>query len=149
MKYLILSILLFSMASCAQRDKRTEIFDDYLKRLYNVSIPEAPHNYIVFPENVGCVGCSIKTYNFIMGKKLPDVTLICSEKLTATMPPGIKYPVLVDTFSEIERMNLETQNVGIIATKDHRIDRIISLQVNNIDSILPNYFRATDILASN
>lgn len=76
-----------------------------------------------------------------MSRKLTDVTLICTEDLAATLPPRSTYEVLIDTFGEIEKLNLQTQNVAIFSTREHKIDSVISIRANNLDSVLVQYFR--------
>jgi len=138
---MILAVLLINMAACAPADQQTQVFSDYLYRLYRQKIPAEQHSYVIFPRNVGCAGCSSYTYQFVTSRKLANVTLICPDGFAATLPSPTAYKVLTDTFGEIETLNLQTQNVAIFSTREHKINQIISIQANNLDSVLTHYFQ--------
>ena len=141
MKYTILAALLFiNLCACEPIDQRTKIFSDYLNKTYGLKIPKPQHTYIAFPKNVGCLGCSAHTFEFVTSHKFKNVTLICNPSQTETLPPNNFYEILTDTFDDIEHLNLQTQNVAIIETKDEKINQIVSIQANTIDSVLNNYF---------
>lgn len=142
MKFLILlvTIAVISLSACIQPSKQTKIFSDYLEKIYQKQIPEAEHTYVSFPKNVGCFGCSVHTFNFLLANRFPNVTLICNENQIEQLPIKSAYEILVDSDAELEQLNLNTQNVAIIETSGKEIKRIVNIQADNIDSTLTTYF---------
>ncbi|MEO6833919.1 MAG: hypothetical protein ABI378_14695 [Chitinophagaceae bacterium] len=133
-------IIVISLSACKQPNKQTKIFSDYLERTYQKEIPEAEHTYVSFPKNVGCLGCGVHTFNFLLANQFPNVTLICNESQIGQLPIKSTYEILVDSNAELEQLNLNTQNVAILETSDRQIKRIVSIQADNIDSTLNAYF---------
>lgn len=140
MKCMILvALAAIELASCSGRKGADAIFSDYLQRVHHAQIPERRHTYVVFPECVGCKGCSAHTMDYLLAHRFRDVTVICGENNSGYLT-GSNYPTLIDSQEEIEHLNLQTQNVAILVTNKKRLEQIISLQANNLDSILPAYF---------
>ncbi|MBS1615853.1 MAG: hypothetical protein JST06_07000 [Bacteroidetes bacterium] len=140
MKYMILAALaVIELASCSARKGPDAIFSDYLQRVHHVQIPEGKHTYVVFPECLGCKGCSAHAMDYLATHHFQDVTVICGND-NADYLEDASYPVLIDSQSEIEHLNLQTQNVAILTTRNGELEKIISLQANNLDSSLISYF---------
>ncbi len=81
--------------------------------------------------------------DYLVSHQFNDVTIICTDGNSEYFN-GASYPVLVDTDAEIERLNLRTQNVALLTTDKRRLEQIISLQANNLDSMLIAYFSQED-----
>ncbi len=140
MKYMIFWVVVITeLLSCTGRKGASDIFSDYLQLVHHTEIPKGTHTYVVVPENIGCVGCSTHTIDYLTTHRLNRVTVICGPSNAEYFQGGF-YPVLVDSLSEIEHLNLQTQNVAILATKDGELKEIISLQANDLDSTLAAYF---------
>ena len=81
--------------------------------------------------------------DYLVSHQFNDVTIICTDG-NRNHFIGTSYQVLVDSDAEIERLNLQTQNVALLTTNKGRLDQIISLQANNLDSMLIAYFSQED-----
>ncbi|MBS1774737.1 MAG: hypothetical protein JSS64_00465 [Bacteroidetes bacterium] len=140
MKYLIFLSLFISLGACSHVPTQSEIFADYLQKNFQKEIPLNHHTYVSFPKNSGCLGCSEHTLSFLLSNNFDNVTIICSETQKEQIASITNNEVLVDLLSELEHLNLNTQNVAIIETEHSKIKQIISIQANNLDSILKAYF---------
>lgn len=136
----LLALMTISVMACERQSFQSKIFSDYLRRRFDKEMPMEKHTYVTFPKSVGCMGCSVHTLDYLIVNRFKDVTLICNEDQLNSMPPDLGYEVLVDSTGEIERLNLQTQNVAILVSTEHKLQEIISIQPNSIDSVLESYF---------
>lgn len=130
-------MLLLVAIGCNKELGETKVFSSYLRERYKAEIPKKRHAFIVFPTS-GCQGCKEYALDYFSSRHFENVTIICGTKQAQVI--GTTNAVLIDKDAEIGSLNLNTQNVAIIWTEDKKVDRIIPLQSDNIDSLLELYF---------
>ena len=140
MKYIIsISILLLLMTNCKnyKEDVYSKSFNDYLSFLFNKKIPKDSSKYIIIPKDIGCSGCRNSTINHINTCiNAMNLFVICSDEASKYIIRKNNLNVLIDSFGEIEKYNLQTQNTVIINTFNGKIIGIYPLTPENIDSML-------------
>lgn len=137
MKKTIVLLLIIALCGCEKKqDPQSKIFNTYLTKTFNTSIPGVMHYYLIIPK-LGCAGCVEATLQeintFLSEQPSNDITIITSRE---TLPAiTTKVPILYDTSGLLDVLNLNIYNVCIVQTKNHRVSFIKPIQMNETDCI--------------
>ncbi len=138
----LLAIMLILNMFCAERTENkaidnTEIFSNYLNKVHGYSIPKETKHFVIIPKHMGCPNCKLLTWEYFNSNKMDtNCVLICSRDYLDEINKKFRNTILIDTLSVIERLNLNTQEIAIITTREKRIINIINLNPNNINQAL-------------
>lgn len=114
-------------SSCKERTSNTDIFNEYLKNVFNYEIPNEEATFVIIPR-IGCSGCMVGIVDVIKDSQLihdDKVSLILANDKFQDDWKSIN--VFVDSFYIIEEYNIPISSITIIETNVGKVDTIINL----------------------
>lgn len=140
---ILLILILFNILYCKSKNElitETEIFNNYLNTVYEFTIPENLHYFILLPEIV-CLGCTHQNMQllnkYVTEENGKNFTLIYSANKNL-IPPELhkKIKTYYDSHGNLDKLILNIANITLVKTNNHKIVFIKSVNANEEKTII-------------
>jgi len=118
-------------------DRDTQFFSTYLKSVFNADVPKSQHKFILVSAN-GCHGCNALILLHAMLKKDNNSnTYIFSSDVEEGIAKIQDYKnIWLDSSDKVNRLKFHGGNSCVMYTSSAKIDSIILINVEIVDSML-------------
>jgi hypothetical protein len=134
---ILTSINLILQLSCNEEIRgmnETQVFENYLNKYHNLSIPNEKWIFVSLPHSVGCKACSRSILHNLNNKDLSsNITLIVSSAYTDECNDFIGGSIIYDSLGIIERLPINTNKNSIIFCNKNKVDSIITFDARNFN----------------
>ncbi len=136
---LLASMLLsFNCSDKSKDDRNTEVFSNYLRDEFQLSIPEEKHYYLLIPRLI-CRGCVQAGITSIAENAKEDdyrkMTFITSNKESFLEPVKPHASILQDKAGKLDFLSINAANITVITTEKGKVTSVFKTTTENSDTI--------------